>query len=110
MVYEYQSCIKWRRICIKVPQNAVGKDHFRIMWRTTAATIALSTAITIAACDARPAANRSTPRPIVRISSAETNVISAFLSLSQFSVQLTEIGDSEKRLSAVQQGSIDLAV
>src|SRR2546427_193445 len=80
------------------------------MWRTTAAALVLSTAITIAACDARPAANRSTPRPIVRMSSSETTVLSTLLNLPQFSVQLTDIGDSEKRLVALQQGSVDLAV
>ena len=70
----------------------------------------LSTAITIAACDARPATNRSTPRPVMRMSSAEATVLSTFLNLPQFSVQLTDIGDSEKRLMALQQGSIDVAV
>ena len=85
-------------------------NHFQIMWRTTAAALVLSTAITIAGCDARPAMNAATPRTIVRMSSAETTVVSAFLNLPQFSVQLTDIGDSEKRLTALQQGSIDLAV
>jgi len=80
------------------------------MWRTTGAALVLSTAITIAACDARPATNRSTQRPIVRMSAAETSVLSTFLNLPQFSVQLTDIGDSEKRLIALQQGSIDLTV
>jgi TRAP transporter TAXI family solute receptor len=79
------------------------------MRRTTAALV-LSTAITIAACNANPATNRSTPPQIVRMSSSETNVVTAFLNLPQFSVQLTDIGDSEKRLIALQQGSIDLAV
>src|SRR5437867_6741530 len=80
------------------------------MWPTTGAALVLSTAITIAACDARPATNRSTQRPIVRMSAAETSVLSTFLNLPQFSVQLTDIGDSEKRLIALQQGSIDLTV
>jgi TRAP transporter TAXI family solute receptor len=44
------------------------------------------------------------------MAAAETNVLAAFLNLPQFSVQLTDIGDSEKRLSALQQGSIDLTV
>src|SRR5438132_5000301 len=80
------------------------------MWRTTAAALVLSTAITIAACDARPATNRSTPRPVMRMSSAEATVLSTFLNLPQFSVQSMDIGDSEKRLIALQQGSIDVAV
>src|SRR6266699_4987558 len=85
-------------------------NHFQIMWRTTAAALVLSTAITIAGCDDRPAMNAATPRPIVRMSSAETTVVSTFLNLPQFSTQLTDIGDSEKRLIALQQGSIDLTV
>jgi len=80
------------------------------MWRTIAAALVLSTAITLSACDPRPAANRSTPRPIVRMSTSETTVLSTFLNLREFSVQLTDIGDSEKRLIALQQGSVDLAV
>jgi len=83
-------------------------NHFRIMWRTTAAALVLSTAMTITACNAKPAANASTPRPIVRMSSAAA--LSTFLHLPQFSIESTDIGDSEKRLSALQQGSIDLAV
>src|SRR5207249_4819379 len=75
-----------------------------------AAALVLSTAITIAGCDARPATNRSAPRAIVRMSTTETSVLSNFLNLPQFSVQLTDIGDSEKRLIALQQGSIDLTV
>src|SRR3989442_7692261 len=82
-------------------------NHFRIMWRTPAAALALSTAMTIAACDAKPA-KRSTPRPIVRMSTA--SVFSTFLNLRQFSVQLMEVGDCEKRLIARQQGSMDIAV
>ncbi len=80
------------------------------MWRTKAAALVLSAAITIAGCDASPATNRGTPRPIVRMSAAETSVLSTFLNLPQFSVQLTDIGDSEKRLIALQEGSIDLTV
>src|SRR5437773_10171142 len=92
-VHGYQSCIKWREFVLKFRQNVVGMNHFRIMWRTTAAALALSTAMTIAACDAKPA-KRSTPRPIVRMSTA--SVFSTFLNLRQFSVQLMEIGDSER--------------
>ena len=70
----------------------------------------LSTAMTIAACNARPPMDLSTPRPIVRMSTTEEFVLSAFRNFPQFSVQLTDIGDSEKRLAAVQQGSVDVAV
>ena len=70
----------------------------------------LSTAMTIAACNARPPMDLSTPRPIVRMSTTEEFVLSAFRNFPQFSVQLTDIGDSEKRLAAVQQGSVDVTV
>ena len=70
----------------------------------------LSTAMTIAACNAGPPMDPSTPRPIVRMSTTEEFVLSAFRNFPQFSVQLTDIGDSEKRLIAVQQGSIDVTV
>ncbi len=82
--------------------------HFQIMWRITAAALALGTAMTIAACDAKPATPASAPRPIVRMSSAAA--LSTFLNLPQFSVQSMDVGDSEKRLIALQQGSIDVAV
>lgn len=70
----------------------------------------LSTAMTIAACNAGPPVDPGTPRPIVRVSTTEEFVLSAFRNFPQFSVQLTDIGDSEKRLAAVQQGSVDVAV
>ena len=70
----------------------------------------LSTAMTMAACNAGLPMDPSTPRPIVRMSTTEEFVLSAFLNFPQFSVQLTDIGDSEKRLIAVQQGSIDVTV
>jgi TRAP transporter TAXI family solute receptor len=78
------------------------------MWRTNAAVLALSTAIMITSCDARSAVNRVTSRPVLRMAAGETTILNAFLSLPQFSVQVTDIGDTEKRLIALQQGSIDL--
>jgi TRAP transporter TAXI family solute receptor len=42
--------------------------------------------------------------------SGETNIISAFFNFPQFSVETSGIGDSEKRLMALQQGSLDVAV
>src|SRR5215471_1553272 len=82
------------------------------MWRRkAAAALALITAVTIAACDERSATNGGPPRrPIVRMSTVETTVLSTFVNLPQFSIQLIDIGDSEKRLIALQQGSIDLTV
>ena len=66
------------------------------MLRTIGAALVLSTAMTIAACNAGPPMDPSTPRPIVRMSTTEEFVLSAFLNFPQFSVQLTDIGDSEK--------------
>jgi len=80
------------------------------MLRTIGAALVLSTAMTIAACNAGPPVDPGTPRPIVRVSTTEEFVLSAFRNFPQFSVQLTDIGDSEKRLAAVQQGSVDVAV
>ena len=80
------------------------------MLRTIGAALVLSTAMTIAACNAGPPVDPSTPRPIVRMSTTEEFVLSAFRNFPQFSVQLTDIGDSEKRLAAVQQGSVDVTV
>jgi hypothetical protein len=42
--------------------------------------------------------------------SEEANILSAFLGFPQFSAQAADIGDSEKRLIALQQASLDLAV
>jgi TRAP transporter TAXI family solute receptor len=70
----------------------------------------LTAAIILAACDGWSAAHGKTPPTPVRIAGAETSVLPAFLNLPQFSVQVTEIGDSEKRLIALQEGSADLTV
>src|SRR5207249_10899506 len=90
------------------PSDAM--NYFRIIWRRTATALMLSTAITIAACSAKSATNQSAARPVVRMATAEASILSAFLNFPQFSVQSTDIGDSEKRLIAVQQASVDLAV
>jgi len=79
------------------------------MFRKKAAGLAVSIAITLAACNAGSAINNGVPRPIVRMS-GEANILSAFLNVPQFSAQVTEIGDSEKRLAALQQGSLDVAI
>ncbi len=86
-----------------------GVESSPTMRRKNAAALALSIAITFAACDARSTINRQAPRPILRMS-GNANIVSALRSLPQFSVQTTDIGDSEKRLVALQQSSIDLAV
>ena len=47
---------------------------------------------------------------IIRVSSEETSVFSAFSNLPGIAIRKTEIAGSEKRLVALQQGSLDLAV
>ena len=70
--------------------------------------LVVSVLATVTACGTRPAIDRQMPRPIVRMSLNDGSV-SAFLNLPQFSVENVNIGDSEKRLVALQAGSIDLA-
>jgi TRAP transporter TAXI family solute receptor len=79
------------------------------MQRRNPAALALSIVIAFAGCDARSAVDQRPPRPILRISGDES-IVSVVHSLPQFSVQTIDIGDSEKRLVALQQSSIDLAV
>jgi hypothetical protein len=52
--------------------------------------------------------NRGAARPMLRMATTETNILSGFLGLPQFSVQITDVGDSQKRLFALQQGRIDI--
>jgi uncharacterized protein len=78
--------------------------------RRKAATVAaLTAAIASVACDARSAVNHGTGRPILRVA-ADTNMLSVFASLPQFIIEPADIGESEKRLMALQEGSIDVAV
>ena len=79
------------------------------MQRRNTAALTLSIAIAFAGCDARSAVDRRPPRPILRMA-GDYNILSALRSLPQFSLQTSDIGDSEKRLVALQQSSIDLAV
>jgi len=67
----------------------------------------LSTAMTIAACNAGPPMDPSTPRPIVRMSTTEEFVLSAFRNFPQFSVQLTDIGAIGVDLLMVCRSDLD---
>lgn len=73
------------------------------------AALAISFAIVLASCNNGSADHHRVERPTVRIS-GEKNILSAFLTFPQFSVHETEIGDSEKRLIALQKGALDVAV
>ena len=44
----------------------------------------------------------------MRISLRSTNLLSAFVDLPQFSIQAVTIGDAQKRLEALEEGSIDV--
>jgi uncharacterized protein len=74
-----------------------------------ARALALSIAVTIAACDTEYVADRHTLRPTLRID-ADKSLLPVFLDMRQFSMQPASLGDSEKRLIALQQGSLDVAV
>ena len=71
--------------------------------------LALSVLVALTACSTRAAVETATPRQSLRISMRPTEILSAFLSLQQFSIQAVTIGDSQKRLEALQEGSIDVA-
>lgn len=62
----------------------------------------------IALTGCRAAGETVTPRPIVRMALRQTDLLTAFLSLPQFSIQTVSIGDSQRRLEALQDGSIDV--
>ena len=71
--------------------------------------LGLSVLVALTACRTRAAVETATPRPTLRISMRPTEILRAFLALPQFSTQAVTIGDSQKRLEALQEGSIDVA-
>jgi TRAP transporter TAXI family solute receptor len=72
------------------------------------ATLALSLLVAFTACGTRAEVGTPTPRPTLRISMRSTEILHAFVNLPQFSIQAVTIGDSEKRLEALQAGTIDV--
>jgi TRAP transporter TAXI family solute receptor len=72
------------------------------------AALALSVVVVLGGCRAEPSVGAAAGRPELRISMRPTEILSAFLSLPQFSAQAVAIGDSEKRLQALQEGKIDV--
>lgn len=71
--------------------------------------LGLSVLVVLTGCRTRAAAESATPRPALRISMRPTEILSAFLNLPQFSVQVVTIGDAQKRLEALQGDSVDVA-
>jgi TRAP transporter TAXI family solute receptor len=76
---------------------------------STKAVLGLSVVATLSACGTQASVRTATPPPKLRVSMRPTEILSAFLNLPQFSTQAVAIGDSEKRLQALQEGAIDIA-
>lgn len=74
-----------------------------------AAAFALALSIALSACTARSAVDHRAARPVLRMA-GDYNILSAMRSLSEFDLRASDIGDSSNRLTALQVGSIDLAV
>jgi uncharacterized protein len=70
--------------------------------------LALSVLV-LGGCRTQASVNAVTPRPALRIGIRPTPLLSAFLRLPEFSTRAVTVGDSEKRLEALQDGSIDVA-
>jgi hypothetical protein len=79
------------------------------MWSSKAA-LGLSVLLMLPGCRAPAASATATPRPTLRVSLRPTDILSALLNLPQFSIQAVTIGDSQKRLEALQEGSIDVTI
>src|ERR1700750_2769215 len=72
------------------------------------AALLLTVVVVLSACCTRAGGGDEAPRPVLRIAMRPTELLSAFLNLPQFSIQAVPIGDSQKRLEALQEGSIDV--
>jgi TRAP transporter TAXI family solute receptor len=73
------------------------------------AALGLSVVVALGACGTQASVNPGTPRQHLRISMRTTELLSAFRSHPGFSTEAIAIGDSEKRLQALQDGTIDVA-
>ena len=62
----------------------------------------------LAGCRARADTEPSAPWPTLRFAMRPTEILSAFLRLPQFSIAVVPVGDSQKRLEAIEEGSIDV--
>ncbi len=78
-----------------------------MLWKQAA--LGLSVVVVTGGCRAEPSLGAATRPAELRISMRPTDILSAFLSLPQFSARAVTIGDSEKRLQALQDGRIDVA-
>jgi TRAP transporter TAXI family solute receptor len=73
------------------------------------AALGLSLLVAFTACGTRAEVETATSRPNLRVSMRPTEILSAFRSLPRFSTQAVTIGDSQKRLESLQEGSVDVA-
>jgi len=73
------------------------------------AALGLIVLVALTGCRARVDAEAATTPPVLRISMRPTDTLSAFLELPQFSMQAVPIGDAQKRLEALENGSVDVA-
>jgi TRAP transporter TAXI family solute receptor len=77
------------------------------MTRTNAALMLCASVLT--ACGTRPASDDPPARTVLRMAIDDHRLLSGFAGLPHFAVQAVTIGTSEKRLRALQDGSIDVA-
>jgi len=77
--------------------------------RKAAAFVLLGASLALGGCSTRAAVDAATAKPRLRVSMRQTELLDAFLGLREFSIQTVTIGDSEKRLAALQDGSVDVA-
>lgn len=72
--------------------------------------LALTVLVALPGCRTQAAVETARPRANLRVSMRRSaDILDAFLHLPQFSTQVVTIGDSAKRLEALQEGSIDVA-
>src|SRR4029077_3080479 len=102
----------------KTPGTAQSPTRRTIGWNSCSlcpimlkrhVALALCVIVALSACRMRAAVETAAPRPNLRMSMRPTEILSAFLALPQFSIQAVTIGDSQKRLEALQEGSVDVA-
>lgn len=74
---------------------------------STRAALGLSVLLVVSGCRTRAAVEADAPRPL-RMSMRPTDTLNAFLNLRQFSIQAVTIGDAQKRLEALEDGSVDV--
>ena len=74
------------------------------------AALGLSLVVALNACGTRAAVDTAAPRPIVRLAMRPGELLTAFINLPQFLIQVVPLGDSQKRLEALQEGSIDVTI